>query len=287
MNSLKNNIKKVVVDLIFWTVGSFVYAAAVTMFISGNEISPGGITGIATVLGRLTSIPSGILLFLFNIPILILGLIKFGGVFIIKTAVASSILSLALTITDITLPSFAVDKILAAVFGGVLMGTGISLIMLRGATTGGIDIIAKLINRKFRHLTFGRLILFMDAVVIAITAIVYRNIESALYSVVAMYGTSYIMDMILYGGDKGKLIYIVTNYAEEICSDINSVLKRGVTILTAKGGYTGNERALLLCTLRRHEVSALYAIINKYDKKAFIVVGDAGEIIGEGFKELK
>ena len=238
MNSLKNNIKKVVVDLIFWTVGSFVYAAAVTMFISRNEISPGGITGIATVLGRLTSIPSGILLFLFNIPILILGLIKFGGVFIIKTAVASSILSLALTITDITLPSFAVDKILAAVFGGVLMGTGISLIMLRGATTGGIDIIAKLINRKFRHLTFGRLILFMDAVVIAITAIVYRNIESALYSVVAMYGTSYIMYMILYGGDKGKLIYIVTNYAEEICSDINSVLKRGVTILTAKGGYT-------------------------------------------------
>ncbi|MBR4972882.1 MAG: YitT family protein, partial [Clostridia bacterium] len=221
---MKNNIKKVVADLIFWTVGSFVYAAAVTMFISGNEISPGGITGIATVLGRLTSIPSGILLFLFNIPILILGLIKFGGVFIIKTAVASSILSLALTITDITLPSFAVDKILAAVFGGVLMGTGISLIMLRGATTGGIDIIAKLINRKFRHLTFGRLILFMDAVVIAITAIVYRNIESALYSVVAMYGTSYIMYMILYGGDKGKLIYIVTNYAEEICSDINSVL---------------------------------------------------------------
>ncbi len=287
MNSLKKNIKKVIADFLFWIVGCFVYASAVTMFISGNEISPGGVTGIATALGYVFNIPSGILLFLLNIPILILGFIKFGGVFIIKTAIASSLLSFALTVTDITLPSFTIDKILAAVFGGVLMGTGLSLIMLRGATTGGIDIIAKLINRKFRHLTFGRLILLMDAVVIAIAAIVYRNIESALYSVVAMYGTSYIMDMILYGGDKGKLIYIVTNYPKEICSDINSVLKRGVTILTAKGGYTGNERALLLCTLRRHEVSALYAIINKYDKKAFIVVGEAGEIIGEGFKELK
>lgn len=287
MNSLKKNIKKVIADFIFWTVGCFIYALAVTMFISGNEISPGGITGIATVLGYLINIPSGILLFLLNIPILILGFVKFGGVFIVKTAIASSLLSFALTVTDMSLPNFTVDKILAAVFGGVLMGTGLSLIMLRGATTGGIDIIAKLINRKFRHLTFGRLILLMDAVVIAIAAIVYRNIESALYSVIAMYGTSYIMDMILYGGDKGKLIYIVTNYPKEICSEINSNLKRGVTILTAKGGYTGNERALLLCTLRRYEVSALYAIINKYDKKAFIVVGEAGEIIGEGFKELK
>ncbi len=287
MNSLKNNIKKVIADFLFWTVGCFIYASAVTMFISGNEISPGGITGIATAFGYVFNIPSGILLFLLNIPILILGFIKFGGVFIIKTAIASSLLSFALTVTDVTLPNFTIDKILAAVFGGVLMGTGLSLIMLRGATTGGIDIIAKLINRKFRHLTFGRLILLMDAVVIAIAALVYRNIESALYSVVAMYGTSYIMDMILYGGDKGKLIYIVTNYPKEICSDINLVLNRGVTILTAKGGYTGNERALLLCTLRRHEVSALYAIINKYDKKAFIVVGEAGEIIGEGFKELK
>ena len=186
------------------------------MFISGNEISPGGITGIATALGYVFNIPSGILLFLLNIPILILGFIKFGGVFIVKTSIASSLLSFALTVTDITLPSFTIDKILAAVFGGVLMGTGLSLIMLRGATTGGIDIIAKLINRKFRHLTFGRLILLMDAVVIAVAALVYRNIESALYSVVAMYGTSYIMDMILYGGDKGKLIYIVTNYPKEI-----------------------------------------------------------------------
>ena len=214
----------------------------------------------------------------------IIGFITFGGLFIVKTAIASSLLSAALTVTDLTLPSFSIDMILAAIFGGILMGIGLSLIMLRGATTGGIDIIAKLINRKYRHLTFGRLILLMDGLVILFAAIIYRNIESALYSVIAMYGTSYVMDMILYGSDKGKLVYIVTDFPNEICKSIGSKLKRGVTVLSAKGGYTGRQRSLLLCTVRRHEVSLLYEIINEFDDKSFIIVGDAGEIIGEGFK---
>lgn len=283
---MKKNIRKTVADFLFWTVGSFLYASAVTMFISANEISPGGVTGIATALGYILRIPSGILLFLLNIPILILGFIKFGGFFLIKTSIASSMVSVALTITDLTLPNFNIDKILAAVFGGILMGIGLSLIMLRGATTGGIDIIAKLINRKYRHLTFGRLILLMDGAVIIFAALIYRNIESALYSVISMYGTSYVMDMILYGSDKGKTVYIVTEHSNEICKGISTVLKRGVTVISAKGGYTGQERTLLLCIVRRHEVSALYEIINKHDEKAFIIVGDAGEIIGEGFKTM-
>ena len=278
--------KKWIIDIFFWTLGCFIYASAVTMFISSNEISPGGVTGIATALGFLLKIPSGILLFMLNIPILIIGFIKFGGLFIIKTAVASSLLSAALTVTDLTLPSFSIDMILAAIFGGILMGIGLSLIMLRGATTGGIDIIAKLINRKYRHLTFGRLILLMDGFVIIFAAVIYKNIESALYSVIAMYGTSYVMDMILYGSDKGKIVHIVTNSPNEICKGIGNRLKRGVTVLSAKGGYTGKDRALLLCTVRRHEVSALYEIINECDDRAFIIVGDAGEIIGEGFKNI-
>lgn len=283
---MRKNIKKWIADLFFWVFGCFVYSSAVTMFVASNEISPGGITGIATALGFYFKIPSGILLFIFNIPILVLGFLKFGGIFILKTSIVSGIMSVTLTITDITLPNFNIDLILASIFGGILMGIGISVIMLRGATTGGIDIIAKLINRKHRHLTFGRLILLMDGVVILFAAIIYQNIESALYSVIAMYATSYIMDVILYGSDKGKLIYVVTNHPEEICKGIAKNLKRGVTVVSAKGGYTGLERTLLLCTVRRHEVSALYEIINKYDEKSFIIVADAGEIIGEGFKNI-
>lgn len=273
-------------DILYYIAGSFIYSSAVTMFISANEISPGGLTGIATVLNHLFSLPSGITLFFLNIPILIIGFIKFGGIFIIKTTIATTVLSFSLSVTDALLPAFQIDKILAAVFGGILMGLGISLVMLRGATTGGVDIIAKLINRRFRHLTVGRLILLMDAVVIAIAAVAYRNVESALYSVISMYASSRIMDTILYGADKGKIIYIVTNSPKEICAAVNTVLSRGITMLSAVGGYTGQSRVMLMCTVRRHEVSEVYSIINEYDKKAFIVVSDAGEIIGEGFKPI-
>lgn len=280
-------IKRMIFDLLWYTLGSFIYSSAVTMFISPNKFSPGGFTGIATVLNHLLNLPSGFFLLLLNVPVLVLGFIKFGGYFIAKTTVATVILSFSLTVTDLVLPAFEIDRILAAVFGGILMGLGLSIIMLRGATTGGVDIIAKLINKKSRHLTMGRIILIFDAFVILLATVVYRNIESALYSVVSIYATSVIMDMMLYGGDKGKIIYIVSDFSKEICNDINNLLGRGVTILSAKGGYTGKEKTMLFCTVRRHQVSAVYEISDKYDKNAFIVISDAGEIIGEGFKALR
>ncbi len=274
-------------DILMYFLGAFIYSSAVTMFVSINEISPGGITGVATALNYLFALPSGLVLFLLNIPILILGFLKFGGSFIAKTAIATIILSFSLTVTDLVLPKFVIDKILAAVFGGILMGLGISLIMLRGATTGGIDIIAKLINIRFRNITVGKIILLIDAMVIAFAALAYRNIESVLYSVISIYATSRVMDMVLYGADKGKMIFIITKCPIEVCRDINVILKRGITVLKATGGYTGKERSLLLCTVRRYEVASVYEVINKYDENAFIVVSDAGEIIGEGFKNYQ
>ncbi len=274
-------------NILWYFIGSFIYSLAVTVFISPNEISPGGLTGISTALNYLLSLPTGITLMILNIPILIIGFLKFGGGFIIKTAIATALVSLSLTITDYLIPPFAIDKILAAVFGGILMGWGLSIVIRHGATTGGIDIIAKLVNAKFRHLTVGRLILIIDAFIITISAIVYGNIESVLYSVISMYASSRVLDIGLYGADKGRLIYIVTEQADTICSDINSVAHRGVTILSAKGGYTGKERNLLMCTVRIHEVAGIYDIVDKYDPNAFIVVSDAGEIIGEGFKAIK
>ena len=282
---MKNiKLKKIATDIIFYILGSFIYSIAVTGFISANQISPGGFTGITTLLNYLFALPSGIILFILNIPVLILGFIKFGGYFIIKTSIATLTVSFALTVTDLTVPEFTIDKVLASENGGLLKGLGLSLIMLRGATTGGVDIIAKLINKRFRHLTVGRIILLIDAVVITVASLVYRNIESALYSVISMYVSSTIMDKVLYGADKGKMIYVVTSHADEICRDINSIIHRGITKLSAKGGYTDKERSLLLCTVRRYEVSGVYDVINKYDKNEFIVVSDAGEIIGEGFK---
>ena len=280
------NIKKTVYDILIYTVGCFIYSAAVTSFISANNFSPGGLTGIATALQYILKVPSGLFVFLLNIPILILGYVKLGAKFIGKTALASFILSVSLTVCELLLPKFSLDEILAAVFGGILMGAGLGIVLHRGATTGGVDIIAKLINKKIPHLTVGKIVLLLDAVIIAFAALVYKNIESALYSVISMYATSQLMDIMLYGADRGKIIYIVSEFYREICLDINKNLKRGATLLTAKGVYSGKERQMIYCTLRRHEVAGVYEIVRKYDKNAFIVVSDAGEIIGEGFKSL-
>ena len=272
------------VDLLFYIAGGMIYSVAVLLFLTENEISPGGLTGIATILNYLFSLPIGTVVFILNIPLLAAGFIKFGGVFIAKTAVATAVMSLTLDISGLFMPKMKIDPILAALFGGLLMGLGISLFMLRGATTGGTDIIAKLINRKFPHLTVGRLMLAADAAVVGLSALVYKNMESALYAVIAIYASSRVMDLILYGADRGKIIYVITDNAKELSDSIMSLINRGVTLLDVTGAYTGTKRQMLMCTVRRHEVAAVCRLATSCDKNAFIIVGEAGEVLGEGFK---
>lgn len=272
------------VDLLFYIAGGMIYSVAVLLFLTENEISPGGLTGIATILNYLFSLPIGTVVFILNIPLLAAGFIKFGGVFIVKTAVATAVMSLTLDISGVFMPKMKIDPILAALFGGLLMGLGISLFMLRGATTGGTDIIAKLINRKFPHLTVGRLMLAADAAVVGLSALVYKNMESALYAVIAIYASSRVMDLILYGADRGKIIYVITDNAKELSDSIMSLINRGVTLLDVTGAYTGTKRQMLMCTVRRHEVAAVCRLATSCDKNAFIIVGEAGEVLGEGFK---
>lgn len=272
------------IDLLFYIAGGMIYSVAVLLFLTENEISPGGLTGIATILNYLFSLPIGTVVFILNIPLLAAGFIKFGGVFIAKTAVATAVISLTLDISGLFMPKMKIDPILAALFGGLLMGLGISLFMLRGATTGGTDIIAKLINRKFPHLTVGRLMLAADAAVVGLSALVYKNVESALYAVIAIYASSRVMDLILYGADRGKIIYVITDNAKELSDSIMSLINRGVTLLDVTGAYTGTKRQMLMCTVRRHEVAAVCRLATSCDKNAFIIVGEAGEVLGEGFK---
>lgn len=272
------------IDLLFYITGGIIYSVAVLLFLTENEISPGGLTGIATILNYIFSLPIGTVVFILNIPLLAAGFIKFGGVFIAKTAVATAVMSLTLDISGLFMPKMKIDPILAALFGGLLMGLGISLFMLRGATTGGTDIIAKLINRKFPHLTVGRLMLAADAAVVGLSALVYKNMESALYAVIAIYASSRVMDLILYGADRGKIIYVITDNAKELSDSIMSLINRGVTLLDVTGAYTGTKRQMLMCIVRRHEVAAVCRLATNCDKNAFIIVGEAGEVLGEGFK---
>ena len=281
---MRSRVKKTTVDILYFFAGAIIYSVSVNMFLSPNGISPGGFTGVAAVINHITNIPTGTMLFIFNIPVLILGYIKMGGVFILKTSLVTVLVSLSLDISARLLPIIRADGILVSMFGGILMGIGLSLILLRGATTGGIDIIAKFVNRKYRHLSVGKIILMADGIVILLNALVYKNAESALYSIVAMYMGTRLMDVLLYGADKGKIIYIITNSPDEICNEINHSVGRGVTKLSVIGGYTGETKIMLMCTVRVHEVAAIHDLVKQYDDRAFMVVSDAGEIIGEGFK---
>lgn len=276
----------VLLDYLLYIIGCTVFAFSVTQLLAANEISPGGLTGIATIIQYLTSIPSGIALMFMNLPVLAVGFLRFGGMFIVRTSIVTTFLSAVMTFFETTFGGIKIDPVLAAVFGGIGLGTGMSIIIRRGATTGGVDIIAKLINRRFPHFTVGKIILTLDAVVVLLTAIVYRNIESSLYSVLAMYSSTRIMDLVLYGADKGKIVQIISSSYAEICSQIGEILQRGVTVLKATGGYTGEERTLLLCVVRSHEVSTIYRIVRECDKNAFVTVSEAGEILGEGFKPI-
>ncbi len=274
-------------DLAFASLGCILYSVGVVMFITPNEISPGGFTGVATALSFLSGVPSGILFLILNVPVVILGFLKLGGAFIAKTAFASAVVSVSLDILGEKLPAATSDKTLASVFGGIIMGIGLSIVMLRGGSTGGVDIIAKLVNRRHRHISVGKIILAADGIVIIVAAIVYKNISTALYSVVAMYATSTVLDKMLYGADKGKVVYIISDFADKIAEEVGVRMERGVTKLYSKGAYTGKDRFMLMCVLRVHEVSQLYKIVEKNDPSAFITVSDAGEILGEGFKNAK
>lgn len=271
-------------DAALFIIGGAIYAVAVILFLSGNEISPGGLTGISTMLNYLYGLPVGTVVFILNIPILVIGFIKFGGIFIVKTAVSTVVISITLDIAEELLPELKINPVLAAVFGGLLMGLSISMFMLRGSTTGGVDIIAMLINRRFPHLTVGRLMLASDAFIVAFSALVYKNIESALYSVIALYASSRIMDVMLYGADKGKIVYIVTENSACVAEKIMSIVRRGITVIDVTGAYTGRKLKMLMCTVRRNEVSAVCKTARENDKGAFIVVAEAGDILGEGFK---
>ena len=282
---MKTKIKEFLTDIIYYIVGGSIYAVSVTTFLAANEISPGGVTGIATVLNFLFNTPVGAVVFLINIPLFMVAFLKIGKGFILKTAIATAVTALLLDFLVIVLPQMHIDLILASIFGGTLMGLGVSIIMLRGSSTGGVEIIAKLFSLKYPYISMGRLMLFADFTVVVIAALVYKNVQSALYSIVALYSCSKIMDLVLYGADKGKVIYIISDQAQYIVCDILNKVGRGATFLDVRGAYTGESRQMIMCTVIRNELHNVYAAARHYDKSAFIVVCEAGEILGEGFKK--
>lgn len=263
--------------------GSFVYAVAVQVFLSPLKISPGGLTGVATALNYITEFPTGVYLVLFNAPIIVLGAVKFGKMFIAKSAVAVILSSLFIEIVNRFYTPMFSDVMLCAVFGGALIGGGLGLVMLVGASTGGIDIIVKTLNLKF-NISIGRAFLLIDGAVIIFAAVVYRDFQSALYSVVAVFVSSRVVDIILCGTLDSKAVFIITEQEDIIKNAITNEVDRGVTVLPAFGGYTGRRNNILLCVARNNEINTVRNIVKNLDINAFFFIVNAGDVIGKGFK---
>lgn len=276
-------------DYIVILAGAVAYALSVVVFTSPNNIAPGGLTGIGTVLNYLFSVPIGAFILLVNIPLLVLGYKNMGRGFLPKTVAGTVFVSLAIDILAPLLPVYTGDKMLACVFGGILNGAGLALIFSRGGTSGGTDIIASFIHRKYPHISIGFIILASDAVIIALAGVVYKSLESALYAVITIFVATKLIDIIIYGTSRnnGKLMFIITADYEQILCRLLTEVSRGVTVLDAYGGYSGREKKLLICALRPHQVFKANSVARELDPQAFIIVTTAGVINGTGFMEKK
>ncbi len=281
-------IRSYILDGLLFFLGSLIYAAAINIFTAPNNIAPGGLTGVATMLNFLFSLPIGTMILVMNIPLFILGFIYFGWKFIIKTIIATALSSVVIDVTAGIFPQYHGEPLITVVFGGLLSGVGLALILMRGGTSGGTELAANLIALKFPHISIGKLILVLDVIVVLFSAWVYRDFESPLYAMIVIFITSWIIDAILYGTSvgAGKMMFIVSPKNKEIASTIITQMARGVTALKSRGGYSDKEGEVLLCAVRRQEVYRIYHLVHEIDPGAFIIVGDAGEISGEGFRNI-
>lgn len=289
----KINWKSLAMDVLFILAGSVCYAVAIGMFSAPNNIAPGGLTGIATLLNYLLPwIDIGTATIVMNVPLII------ASWFILnKSMVARTLCGIVVSsvLTDLAQPYVenlflssivkegGYDPLLVCIFGGALLGLGVGLIMRRGGTTGGSEVISRLFEKKYPHMSVGTLILCVDAIVITLSAIVYGQIENALYAVVFVFVGSQIIDRVVYGGRSGKMIMIMSKKQPEITQAVMTKVNRGVTLLKSQGGYSGQDQNTMLVAVRKDEVFRLRKTVFAIDPDAFLMMLTTDEVRGLGF----
>lgn len=268
--------------------GAVLYGISVAMFTSPNNVAPGGLTGVATMLNYMFSLPIGIMIFVMNIPLFIWGFIENGKGFLTRTLVATALVSVMIDVLTPILPAYTGDTILAAGFGGVLNGLGLGLIFYRGGSTGGTDIIALNLHKYFPFISTGTIILVSDILVLLMVFFVYHSIENVLYALLVIFISIKVIDAVSYGTSRGngKLMFVISDNYEEVSANIMKNLKRGVTYLNGGGAYSGNDKKVIMCAVRPQEVYKITSGIKNVDPNAFIIVTTAGAIKGRGFVNI-
>lgn len=265
------------------TFAAICYGAGVSLFIDPNNLAPGGISGLSIVINRLLPISTGTLFLLFNVPIMILGAWKFGIKFIVSTLYVISIISASTDIFSRISPLTS-QPLLGALFGGILVAVGVGFALRGGATTGGTDIIVKCLKQKKPHMKTGSIFLIIDSIIIGIGGIVFKDIETVLYSAISAYITSQTLDFILYGRDEAKMFYIISNSSEVITQRILKEVHIGVTHLYGTGAFKKEEKQVIFCVVKKQSAYMIEEIVKQEDSTAFMIISSATEIFGEGYK---
>lgn len=267
------------------TLVSILYGAGTSLFLDPNDLVPGGLTGIAMILNRFIPIGTGTFFLIMNIPIIILAWYKFGRKFIISTLYAVACIS-AVTDFFTGMPAVTKEPLLAVFMGDILIAFPIAMVFKCGATTGGADIIIKLLRLKYPHIKTGRLFMIFDISVVALSGILFHNIDAALYAFIGIFVMSAVMDLVLYGQDEAKMVFIISEKSELLAEKIMSDVDAGVTFLTGRGAYTKKEKEVILCVVRKPVYPKVEEIIKAEDPASFLIVTHAHEIYGEGYKDI-
>lgn len=266
------------------TLGFAVYALCFNWFFQPNSIAMGGFTGLAQIINRLIPVfPVGMTVLVMNVPLLILGVRRQGVKLLVATLYATAVSSLMIDGLAMLYTFPAMDPLLACIYGGVLMGVSMALLLMMGGTTGGSDLAARLLKYKLRSVSIGRLCLLIDAAVVTLYAITFRSLNNALYGIISMYICSVAMDAVVYGSN-AKMAYIISSRSGEIARLLLE-MNLGVTLLDGRGGFSGDEKQVVLCAFKRSQIAPIKATVTEVDPNAFIIVCEAHEVLGEGFGE--
>ena len=282
------NLTRIVRDYLWITLGSVIYSISFNWFYVPNQIGFGGLTALGMILNHFSPvIPIGTVVLVLNIPLFLLGWKFLGWRTLVSSLFAMTATSLLVDLIAALYTFPAMDPMLAAIFGGVLLGVSMGMIFSKGATTGGTDLISRLLKLPFAWLPMGKIIMVVDLVMLLATAPAFQIVHSAMYGIIALYISTVVMDSMLYGLDKSKVAYIITATPRIMAEEIDRQLGRGVTFLRGEGSFSGKEKLVLMCAFKQRQIVPLKALVHELDQDAFLIVCEAHEVLGQGFRRYQ
>lgn len=284
MGMKENSIKIIAIEMLETMVGAFIMAIATSLFLLPNQLSSGGVAGIATILYYFLKIPMGTTILIFNIPLFLFAAYKLGKGFIFKSIIGTATFSLSIDILDKLTP-LTQDRFLACIYGGIVIGLGTAIILKANSSTGGSDLVSMIVKEYNANIRTSNVIIIIDTIIVGLNVLFFKEVEIGLYSAIAIYLMGKMIDIVFEGIYFTKLVIIISNKSQEISQEIGEKIRKGTTGLFGKGMYTNEHKTILLCAASRGDVARVKQVAKKIDPSSFVIIANAREVVGQGFKK--